>query len=414
MVFGHLSGASRARAEHLIQLKEEVEAQVARYPGRATFARIPRERSGRRRRRSHVVPSGPLPRSSDDRVRLVTSYFRAVVKKPAAQWETSSSRSSSSPAGIGEPGRAPGVMGPSLRQAGGAGSRIWCRRATAYRLARKTEPRDDPSGQLDSSAGRRRYCRRECGDRAGPTLERDRGDVVRARRHRGRVAGPRDAGVQDRDAARAGARSWTPRPARSCSTRCCSRTPAARRTRPGWRRCSAPTITSPSAPPSASTGRGVCPRSCGRCVRSRRAARSATRLDRLLAIKAEGEVTRALMQARCDRGAEIALMLGLGVETAEAIRALDEHWDGGGPPRGLRARGDPAAGADPLPRADGRDLPRRGRRPGGLARGPPAPRAAGSIRRWWTRSGRSSLDADFWALAARGRRRRSGSLQDRC
>lgn len=46
VVFGHLSGASRARAEHLIQLKEEVEAQKARYPGRVTFARIPRERNG--------------------------------------------------------------------------------------------------------------------------------------------------------------------------------------------------------------------------------------------------------------------------------------------------------------------------------------------------------------------------------
>src|SRR6476620_11295468 len=46
VVFGHLSGASRARAEHLIKLKEEVEAQVARYPGRVTFARIPRERNG--------------------------------------------------------------------------------------------------------------------------------------------------------------------------------------------------------------------------------------------------------------------------------------------------------------------------------------------------------------------------------
>ena len=33
-------------AEHLIQLKKEVEAQVARYPGRVTFARIPRERNG--------------------------------------------------------------------------------------------------------------------------------------------------------------------------------------------------------------------------------------------------------------------------------------------------------------------------------------------------------------------------------
>jgi HD-GYP domain-containing protein (c-di-GMP phosphodiesterase class II) len=60
------------------------------------------------------------------------------------------------------------------------------------------------------------------------------------------------------------------------------------------------------------------------------------RLDRLLAIKAEGEVTRALMQARCDRGAEIARLLGFGEETAEAIRGLDEHWDGQGQPRGLR------------------------------------------------------------------------------
>jgi HD-GYP domain-containing protein (c-di-GMP phosphodiesterase class II) len=60
------------------------------------------------------------------------------------------------------------------------------------------------------------------------------------------------------------------------------------------------------------------------------------RVDRLRAIKAEGAVTRALMQARCDRGAEIALLLGLERETAEGIRALDEHWDGGGQPRGLK------------------------------------------------------------------------------
>ena len=61
-----------------------------------------------------------------------------------------------------------------------------------------------------------------------------------------------------------------------------------------------------------------------------------SRLERLLDIKEEGEVTKALMQARCDRGAEIALLLGLESETAEAIRALDEHWDGAGQPRGLR------------------------------------------------------------------------------
>jgi HD-GYP domain-containing protein (c-di-GMP phosphodiesterase class II) len=59
------------------------------------------------------------------------------------------------------------------------------------------------------------------------------------------------------------------------------------------------------------------------------------RAERLKAIKDEGEVTRSLMQARCDRGAEIALLVGLTRETAEAIRALDEHWDGRGQPRGL-------------------------------------------------------------------------------
>jgi HD-GYP domain-containing protein (c-di-GMP phosphodiesterase class II) len=59
------------------------------------------------------------------------------------------------------------------------------------------------------------------------------------------------------------------------------------------------------------------------------------KIDRLLAIKSEGEVTRALMQARCDRGAEIARMIGLSDGTAEAIRTLDEHWDGRGQPRGL-------------------------------------------------------------------------------
>ena len=59
------------------------------------------------------------------------------------------------------------------------------------------------------------------------------------------------------------------------------------------------------------------------------------KLERLMAIKDEGEVTRTLMQARCERGAEIARMLGLSDGTAEAIRTLDEHWDGHGQPRWL-------------------------------------------------------------------------------
>ena len=59
------------------------------------------------------------------------------------------------------------------------------------------------------------------------------------------------------------------------------------------------------------------------------------RVARLQGIRDEGEVTRKLMEARCDRGAEIARMLYLSEETAAAIRSLDEHWDGRGQPDGL-------------------------------------------------------------------------------
>jgi putative nucleotidyltransferase with HDIG domain len=68
------------------------------------------------------------------------------------------------------------------------------------------------------------------------------------------------------------------------------------------------------------------------------------RAARLRAIKDEGQVTRSLMLARCDRGAELALLLGLEPETAEAIRALDEHWDGNGQPYGLRGEAIPLLG----------------------------------------------------------------------
>jgi HD-GYP domain-containing protein (c-di-GMP phosphodiesterase class II) len=67
------------------------------------------------------------------------------------------------------------------------------------------------------------------------------------------------------------------------------------------------------------------------------------RAQRLRAIRDEGEVTRSLMQARCDRGAEVARKLGFSEATAEAIRALDEHWDGRGQPRGLRGAEIPRA-----------------------------------------------------------------------
>ncbi len=64
-------------------------------------------------------------------------------------------------------------------------------------------------------------------------------------------------------------------------------------------------------------------------------ARFVSRARRLNAVREEGEVTRSLMQARCERGAEIARMLGLSPATAAAIYALDEHWDGGGHPQAL-------------------------------------------------------------------------------
>ncbi len=42
-----------------------------------------------------------------------------------------------------------------------------------------------------------------------------------------------------------------------------------------------------------------------------------------------------MIQLRCERGAAIASMLGLSSETSEAIRYLDEHWDGSGYPGSL-------------------------------------------------------------------------------
>jgi HD-GYP domain-containing protein (c-di-GMP phosphodiesterase class II) len=54
---------------------------------------------------------------------------------------------------------------------------------------------------------------------------------------------------------------------------------------------------------------------------------------RLLAIMARGpEGAREVVQTRCERGADIAGMLGLAHDTVHAIRALDEHWDGQGQP----------------------------------------------------------------------------------
>lgn len=45
---------------------------------------------------------------------------------------------------------------------------------------------------------------------------------------------------------------------------------------------------------------------------------------------------KEVVEIRCERGASIALKMGFPQRTSEAIRALDEHWDGGGYPLGLK------------------------------------------------------------------------------
>ena len=62
----------------------------------------------------------------------------------------------------------------------------------------------------------------------------------------------------------------------------------------------------------------------------------AQRIDRFRTIANTPNMTRDLMQTRCDRGAEIVRQMGFPDATADAIRALDEHWCGKGYPSGLR------------------------------------------------------------------------------
>lgn len=57
----------------------------------------------------------------------------------------------------------------------------------------------------------------------------------------------------------------------------------------------------------------------------------------------QNENNAEMIQLRCDRGAQIALKIGLGEPTARAIRHLDEHWDGGGYPGSLRGTEIPLA-----------------------------------------------------------------------
>jgi HD-GYP domain-containing protein (c-di-GMP phosphodiesterase class II) len=60
------------------------------------------------------------------------------------------------------------------------------------------------------------------------------------------------------------------------------------------------------------------------------------RMRRVVALAKAGERAAVeLVERRCTRGADIVTRLGFGPRVAEAVRALDEHWDGGGHPHGL-------------------------------------------------------------------------------
>ncbi|TVQ52529.1 MAG: HD domain-containing protein [Phycisphaerales bacterium] len=60
------------------------------------------------------------------------------------------------------------------------------------------------------------------------------------------------------------------------------------------------------------------------------------KIGRFVAIGVSGQKgAREMVRIRCERGAEIAQIFGLPDATAEAIRGLDEHWNGKGHPRGL-------------------------------------------------------------------------------
>jgi HD-GYP domain-containing protein (c-di-GMP phosphodiesterase class II) len=67
-----------------------------------------------------------------------------------------------------------------------------------------------------------------------------------------------------------------------------------------------------------------------------RSASMVSRLRYFIGIAQQENLTRDLIAARCERGADIARRLGFPAATVEAIRSLDEHWNGGGYPDGLR------------------------------------------------------------------------------
>jgi HD-GYP domain-containing protein (c-di-GMP phosphodiesterase class II) len=69
--------------------------------------------------------------------------------------------------------------------------------------------------------------------------------------------------------------------------------------------------------------------------RGSRLAAKLRRLGRFARLGPRGSGER-IFTVRCERGAQIARMIGMSDRVADSIRAMDEHWDGGGYPYGLR------------------------------------------------------------------------------
>lgn len=70
-----------------------------------------------------------------------------------------------------------------------------------------------------------------------------------------------------------------------------------------------------------------------------------TRVWRVLGVLARGPAgAREVVVTRCERGADIARLLGLSDETVQGIRSIDEHWDGHGQPYEVRGEAIPLIG----------------------------------------------------------------------
>ena len=124
------------------------------------------------------------------------------------------------------------------------------------------------------------------------------------------------------------------------------------------------------------------------------------RTRRLAAIVRSGaEGARDMTELRCERGAEIARMIELTESTAEAIKALDEHWDGNGYPYGLAGDAIPLLGRIVCLAQTARcSSPRPAHAPCSTSR--PTAAAPGSTPRWSTRCAPRAATARSGARSA--------------